>query len=141
MSKRLLDFSELRVYIEEETHPIYEKLVSQANKQAEEKPFMTMKDLFLVAACVGQKEGVYKPTQVRREIFRGSVFRERIDAPMLAVLAYQRTQSLDTLTDSGQVLETVQGWANGGIGLVQDTVLNQSGRPLANLVDMVLGES
>jgi len=133
-----LDMSEVRIYVDEEVHPIYEEMVSQAAKNAENKPFATMKDLFMVAACLGAKHNRYKPLNSRREIFRGTVFKEKTDVPILAALAYQQAQDIEVMSDAKKVVEIVQGWANGGIHLVRDELLYQPGGPLYNLVNMVL---
>lgn len=135
-----LDLSDVRIYIEEESHRIYEKLVSQSDKNAEYQPFRTMKDLFVIAACVGAKQGIYKPTESRKEIFRGNSFRDKTDIPILAALAYQQAQDIAVLTDPRKVGDIAQGWANGGIYVLQDELLYQAGNPLFNWVNMLVSE-
>jgi dnd system-associated protein 4 len=135
-----LDLSDVRIYIEEETHPIYDKLVSQSDKKAEYQPFRTMKDLFVIAACVGAQHNIYKPTESKREIFRGNIFRYQTDVPILAALAYQQEQDVDVLTDPRKVGDIAQGWANGGILVLQDELLYQAGNPLGNWVNMLLSK-
>ena len=133
-----MDVIDLRVYVDPKAHPIYEELVSQAGKDAEDYPFATMKDLFMVAACLGARRNRFEEPAAKREIFRGQVFRRNTDVPVLAALAYQRTQDVTVLSDAKLILEIAQGWANGGIYLVREELLGQPGRPLYNLVNMLL---
>lgn len=138
MAIRGLDVSDVRVYVTPNAHPIYEELVSQARKNAEYKPFSTMKDLFMAAACMGAQQNLYEPLESRRDIFSGQIFREKIDVPILAALAYQKEQDVTVLSDPKKVVEIAQGWANGGIYVLQNELVHQAGSPLYNLVNMIL---
>lgn len=134
-----LDLAGISVYIEREVHPIYEELVSRSSKNAEDHPFATMKDLFMLSACVGAKNNKYAELNSSRDVFAAETFDRRTDVPVLAALAYYRTKDLDILHDSKRVVEIVQEWANGGIHIVREEVVTRPGlRPLFNLVDMII---
>lgn len=134
-----LNLSDVRIYVDQDTHEIYEKLVSQAEKNAESHPFRTMKDLFVIAACIGSQQNKYVPLSTqKKEIFRGSIFRDKLDVPILAAIAYHKERDLSVLEDPRKIVDIAQGWANGGIHLLQDELLYQPGTPLLNWVNMLL---
>ena len=135
-----LDLAGISVYVERETHPIYEALVSRSSIKATDCPFATMKDLFMLAACVGAREGRFEELGSRRDIFSGEVFNRRTELPVLAALAFHQTKDVEVLSDPKQVVEIAQGWANGGIHIVRADLLERAGRPLYNLIDMLLSE-
>lgn len=134
-----LNFSGLRVYIDDEVHNIFDELVSRTRTKADEdRPFKTMKDVFMIAACLGAKHQQRGTMSKQKEIFNGNVFDTKTDAPVLAALAYQYTQDLEVLDDSRVVLDIAQDWANGGIYIVKRELLDQPGRPLQNLLGLLL---
>jgi hypothetical protein len=137
---KTLSLSRLPVYVDQDVHPIYEKLTSRSNKKAEDFPFETMKDLFIAAACVGAKYGRYVDIKKTKEIFDGTLFNQKTEVPVLISLAYQKSNDMEILYDGRQVLDIAQGWANGGIQVIEDQLLNKPGRPLINLVSFLWDE-
>jgi dnd system-associated protein 4 len=137
-----LELRGIRIYIEKDVHGLYEELVSRAGKDAEDRPFATMKDVFMVAACVGAQRSRYEELGASEGIFSGDVFDARIDAPVLAALAYRRTGDLETVTDAKRVVEIAQEWANAGIHtLKNEELVERPGlRPLLKLTDLVLDQ-
>jgi dnd system-associated protein 4 len=137
-----LDLRNIRVYIDRDVHNLYEELVSRSPKQAEDRPFATMKDVFMVAACLGAQHIRHEPLGPSRDIFGGETFDARTDVPVLAALAYRRTQDLDTIADSKQVIQIAQEWANAGIHTLRnEELLDRPGlRPLFKLTDLVLDQ-
>jgi len=137
---KTLDLAGISVYVERKVHPIYEQLVSRSGKKAEDCPFATMKDLFLMAACVGAQQGKFVELGPSRDIFSGELFNGKTEVPVLAALAYHRAKDIEVLSDPKKVIEIVQGWANGGIYVVRQELLERPGRPLYNLVEVLLSE-
>lgn len=140
MRTQVIDVKGISVYVERsEAHPIYKELVSRAAKDAEDYPFATMKDLFMMAACVGAQQNRYKELAGDRvEIFGGETFDDKTDVPILAALAYHREKDIDVLSDPREIIKIAQAYANGGIEIVNQQILGgQFGRPLYNLVDIV----
>lgn len=137
-----LDLRGIRVYIEKDVHVLYEELVSRARKDAEDRPFSTMKDVFMVAACIGAHRNSYQELGASEGIFGGEVFDARTDAPVLAALAYRRTADLETVTDPKTVVEIAQEWANAGIHILKnEELVERPGlRPLSKLTDLVLDQ-
>lgn len=138
----LLNLAGIYVYVERAAHPIYEELVARSSKDAEDHPFATMKDLFVLAACIGAERNLFKELGPSRDIFSGETFNARTDVPVLAALAFRRTKDLDTLQDPKKVVQIAECWANGGIEAVRQEIVGRPGlRPLYNLVDMIMERS
>ena len=128
----------LRVSIEKETHGIYDNLVKRGSENPDDFPFQTMKDLFMTAACLGVRHNSYEELKSSVSIFNSDVFDESIDLPVMACIAYHRSQELKTLNDSKAILEIVQGYANGGVHVLREHLLNNPGRPLDNLIAVIM---
>jgi dnd system-associated protein 4 len=136
-----MNFTIISVYVEKEVHPIYEQLVSRGAKQVEDRPFATMKDIFILAACFGAKHNQFKKLGASRDIFSGELFNaNKTDAPVLAALAYFHTKDTEVLSDPKRIIEIAQGFANAGIHLLKEELLGRPGRPLHNLVEFILSE-
>jgi hypothetical protein len=129
------------VYVERNAvNPLYDELVNRAAQNAEDFPFATKKDLFMLAACVGAQHKRFEevPADKRIQIFDGETFKQDTDVPILAALAYQHTQDLDVLFEPGKIIRIAEGYAQGGIRIVYQRITTGSAnRPLYNLVDMV----
>ena len=128
----------LRIYIDQDKHEHYEKLVRKGNDNADYYPFQTFKDVFMLAACLGAKHGVSEPIAASRDIFNSDVFDEKTDIPVMMALAYQEDKSLATLSNERRVLDIVQEYANGGIAYLVEEAVNKPGKPLNNLVELVV---
>jgi dnd system-associated protein 4 len=137
-----LDLRGVRVYIDRDVHNLFEELVSRSDKLAEDHPFATMKDVFMVAACLGAQRNRHEALGASREIFSGETFDARTDVPVLAALTYRRTEDLDTIADPKKVVEIAQEWANAGIyTLVNEELIDRPGlRPLFKLTDLILDQ-
>jgi dnd system-associated protein 4 len=135
--KTNVDITDYRVYIDAEADSIYDELVSQAARSAEDCPFVTMKDLFMLAACVGAYYERFAEVGNRSKDIRGEIFKSKTDVPVLAALAFRRTKDVEVLTDAKTIMEIAQGWANGGIYIVRDELVGQPGRPLYNLIELI----
>ncbi len=135
-------FVNITVYIEKDADDkVYDVLVRRGVKGIEDYPFETKKDLFMVAACIGAKLDKYEDKFIKKHgPFSGETFNSKIDVPILMALAYKKTKDVDILLEPTKVIEIAQGWANGGISLVYDYILNTPGRPLFNYVAWVLDQ-
>jgi dnd system-associated protein 4 len=129
----------LRVNIDKTKHEVYQKLVSRGAENPDHYPFETMKDLFMLAACLGARHGVYTPMGPSQDLFNSDVFDEKTDVPILFALAYSQEESLAALADPRKVLDIVQCFANGGIDYVVEEIVNNPGRPLNNLIRIISG--
>lgn len=133
------------VYVErDEVNPLYDELVNRATQNAEDFPFATKKDLFMLAACVGAQHKRFEevPANKRIQIFDGETFKDDTDVPILAALAYHHTQDLEVLFEPSKIVRIAEGYAQGGIHIVYQRITTGSAnRPLYNLVDMVTAVS
>ncbi|AFL83595.1 hypothetical protein Belba_0952 [Belliella baltica DSM 15883] len=128
----------LRIYIDKDKHETYEKLVKRGSENPDHYPFQTMKDLFMLAACMGQKYNAFEEITASKDIFSSDVFEEKVDVPVLIAIAFAKEKNLLNLLNNRKVLDIAQGYANGGIVYVVEEIVNNPGKPLDNLVEMVL---
>lgn len=130
------------VYVERyEVNPLYDEMVNRSAQSTEDHPFATKKDLFMLAACIGAQYNRFEevPTDKRIQIFDADTFRDDVDVPVLAALAYHYTKDLDVLFEPSKIIRVAEGYAQGGIHIVYQQVTTGSAtRPLYNLVDMAL---
>ena len=121
------------VHIDPKHHELYSELTT-----GNEAPFKTMKDLFMLAASVGSSLGRRVQLSSQREIFRWPVFSSQEDIPVLRALAIAETGDTAVLVDQGHLLTIAEEYANAGIEEVRRWIANQPGKPLENLVQMLL---
>ncbi len=125
-----------RVYIDESVSDIYHQLKSGSNIQPEDAPFETFKDIFMLAACLGHQNGRRVPTTKSGSEIRLSVFTED-DIAILKAIAIAETGDVDVLTRFGEILSIAEEYANAGSYEVKGYLIDEGGRPLWNLVDLL----
>ncbi len=123
-----------RVSIDASVHEFYKQLTS--GKNPEESPFLTMKDLFMLAACTGFQMGQRKPLVKREQPFHYSVLTESDDIPILKAIAIATTNDVLVLSDPDQIIDIAEQYANAGIAELRSVVADNAGQPLWNLVDV-----
>lgn len=128
----------LRIYIDKSKHGIYEKLAKKGAENIDHYPFQTMKDVFMLAVCLGIKNKANPPLESRMDIFSSDVFDEKTDIPVLHSIAFRHSQSLQTLLNEKEVLDIVQDYANGGIDYIVEEIINNPGKPLNNLTALII---
>ena len=124
-----------RVHIDESGSDVYRQLKSGPTTQAEDAPFETFKDIFVLAACLGFRNRRRVPIGKAESEFRVSVFTED-DLAILKALAIAETGDVDVLTREGEVLAIAEEYANAGIHEVRAYLLDEGGRALWNLVSL-----
>ena len=122
-----------RVSIEASVHELYKQLTS--GKNTEESPFLTMKDLFMLAACNGIQLKQRKPLGKPEQPFHYSVFTEAEDIPILKAIAIATTGDVAILADPDQIVQIAEEYANAGISEIRSVVADNVGQPLWNLVE------
>ena len=124
-----------RVNIGGSAVPIYKELTE--NTSVEDSPFRTMKDVFMWAACFGYRNGNRQElppgekTSVRREVFTEN------DFVILKAIAIAATGRVEVLAETGDILTIAEEYAQGGIHDLKSQLLDQGGRPLWNLVELM----
>ena len=124
-----------RVNIAASAIPIYKELTE--NQSPEDSPFKTMKDVFMWAACLGYQRGDRQElpsgekSSIRREVFTES------DFAVLKAIALASTGGVEVLTQTGDILTLAEEYAQAGIYDLKAQLLDQGGRPLWNLLELV----
>ena len=121
------------MHIDQEHHELYMQLTT-----GDEAPFITMKDLFMLAASVGHARGHRAPVARQREIFRWPTFSMQEDIPVLSAIAIMETAGTAVLVDQDQVLTIAEEYANAGIDEIKRAVTDQPGTLLGNVVHYLL---
>lgn len=127
-----------RVLIDESVIDIYRELRADANTQPEQAPFSTYKDVFMLAACLGfrARRRQELPTGSNKHDIRRTVFTDN-DFAILKAIAIAETGEVEVLGRLNEILVIAEEYAHGGIYDVKAYLLDERGRPLWNLVDLV----
>lgn len=133
------NFTNLRVFIREADHAIYNDLTGRAANEVEDTPFLKMPDLFVAAACLGAKYNQFREFDgKKRDIFVADALDAKTQIPVLIALAYEKAKDFEVLSNSKLVLEICQGWANGGIQALNTELKSGKGlRPLYRLINLL----
>ena len=97
-----------------------------------------MKDLFILAMCLGVKNNAYDPLTSKDDIFNSDVFDEKTEIPVMQAVAFAKENSLEILLNERAVLDIAQGYANGGINYVIEEIIKNPGKPLNNLSTLIM---
>ncbi len=122
-----------RVSIETARHDVYKKLAV-----GDKAPFKTMKDLFLIAACIGYHLNRRQPLVGRTQIFSWAIFSPQDDIPIIRGLGIAATGDVKVLLDQNELLRIAEEYANGGIGAIEERLVNTPGEPILKLADAVV---
>lgn len=128
----------LKIYIDQEQHELYDRLTQRGGENPDDHPFQTMKDLFMVSACLGAKYNRFKDLKKPKDIFSSSVFDPKIDIPVLVSIAYGYESKFEILLDENEMISIVQGYACGGFEILKEKLIQSPGRLLDNLINTVL---
>lgn len=129
-----------RVQIDAALDDLYNELAGREGdgpRDLESAPFTTKKDVFMYAACVGQRLGQRQPlpdgkkVTIRRDVLKGD------DVALLQALALAETGDVRVLERFENVLDVVEEFAQAGIHELYQTLVGQGGKPLWNLADLV----
>ena len=125
-----------RVNIDDSVMHIYAELTEDPS--IEQSPFKTNKDLFMFATCLGYANSsrrhlpAGKKHTIRREVFTES------DFTVLKAIAIATTSGVDVLLQLGDILTIAEEYAHAGIYDLKSYLLQQGGRPLWNLVGLLV---
>lgn len=125
-----------RIQIDDAVHELYKQL-SDTSTSVEQAPLVTMKDVFMWAVALGYRRGkrISVPSGSKFTI-RRDVFKET-DITLLKAIALAETNDVAVLLRLGDILTIAEEYAQAGIHEVKSYLLDQSGRPLWNLVDII----
>lgn len=125
------------LFIELGYHELYKDLTSQAEKRTEYEPFILLKDAFMWAVALGIKSGKRRPLQDREQLFRWYTLSKDQDIPLLQALAIAETGDIEVLKNGSMIIDIAEEYANEGIRIIKQEIVEQRGAPLWNLVDML----
>jgi len=102
--------------------------------------FETMKDAFVVAACLGYEMGNRKPLESSGGQIPWSVFREQ-DRSILELIALAETEDMTILGDAAfdERLTIAEEYANAGIEVLERKLLQDPGNSLTEFINMIRG--
>lgn len=108
------------------------KDISKGNA-LEDKPFRNMKDLFMWAVSMGYQKGEQRSLTKKQGIFRYSTFTEK-DTALLKAIAIAATEEVEILIRPDEFLTIAEEYANAGIHVLENLLLQEKGQPLVNLL-------
>lgn len=127
-----------RVSVEADMHHLFRDLSEKSNENPESAPFILMKDVFIWAVALGVQSGRRLLLEGKRtQIFRWDQLSQDLDVPVLKALAVSETEDVELLVQEEQILRIAEEYANAGIREIRDTLVDQPGQPLWNLVGRV----
>lgn len=126
-----------RIYIDRSVMDIYQQLKSEKSVPLDQAPFDTFKDVFMLAACLGYQNGRRSklPSGEKTDI-RVSIFKEN-DMVLLKAIAIAETGDVEVLSRQGEILVIAEEYAHAGIQDVKTRLLDERGKSLWNLVELV----
>ena len=126
------------VRIDESYHPLYVTLTKESRDGEKHRPFTDMKHIFMLAALIGYRQEKWVPLEKnKRNIFARTVFKED-DLLLLRALALAKTEKPEVLTNEREIQEIAEGYANGGIIMIQEQIEEAPGGRIENLVNLLL---
>jgi len=124
-----------RVNIDDSVIHIYKDLTEDPN--IEQSPFRTYKDVFMFATSLGYRRGNRRQLPAgKKHTIRREVFTEN-DFTLLKAIAIATTGDVDVLLQLGDILTIAEEYAHTGIYDLKAYLLDQGGRSLWNLVDLL----
>ena len=127
-----------RLWRDTDKESLYQELIDSG----EDAPFYKLKDVFLMAACIGSLQEESDILSARGKEFLLSVFSDDADRAIMDAIAFAKTDDLTILLDTeekrGEKYKIVEEFANAGIKTIKKRILDAPGKPLDNLVDFIL---
>ena len=109
-----------KVRIEKDFHDLYRRLGrDDETNEGGEKPFPTMKHVFMLCAVLGANKGIRTQLASPREIFDESIFKEG-DITILRGIALSESNEIACLESEAEILKIAQEYANTGIRIIRD---------------------
>jgi dnd system-associated protein 4 len=123
-----------RIFRDAKYEDIYQKL-----SEGEDAVFNQLKDVFLMAACIGYKNNQRKKLSKRGKEFPWSVFNGSTDESIINAIALSETNNfrvvIDQQNEGDEDRETIiEEYANAGIEYLKSQVLDKGGSPIENLL-------
>ena len=138
-----------RIYVKDSQYETYRQLtgIGEGKKKTKEAtggdsaPFRALKDVFMLSFCVGLKSGRGRTPlgKNRHELIFVNALNDQDDMTVLKGTAIAETGDIMILEDQNQIYTIAEEYANTGF-VELSRKLMERGRPLVNLVDLLMDE-
>lgn len=129
-----------RIFVEDRVIEQFRSLTAQPTKNStvRHQPFLELKDAFLWAVSMGVKYGKRSPLEGKKEgLFLWVRINKDSELPCLKMLALSETKDIRVLTDEQQIQQIAEEYANEGIRIIRERLVDKPGDPLFNLVEII----
>lgn len=128
-----------RLYVEERVVELFRELTYQATKNASvySQPFKTLKDAFFWAMSLGIHAGRREPLSGTRNGMVLLTYLSSEEKEILEIVAIAETNDILTIDNVGLVQEIAEEYANVGIRIIKEKLIDEPGDPLWNLVSLI----
>jgi len=125
-----------RISIDTSLHEFYKELSDGSDP--EKTPFRSMKDIFMLAACLGYQRGQARPIAgSKRQIFHWQQFSAQVDEPILKAIAIATTGDIQVLSDQERIIQIAEEFANAGIEELRLQIVDHPEQPLWALISLL----
>ena len=133
-----------RAFVEKQVMPFYKQINASATKNSNnlDQPFSEAKDIFMMAVGLGVQKGKRRELEGSKEgLFFWNRLSKDLELPALRVIALSETGNVESMQDEDLVQLIAEEYANEGIRILIEEVINQDGNALWNLVEMIREEN
>jgi dnd system-associated protein 4 len=103
--------------------------------------FNSYKDVFMTAASIGFKYGKKEPFDQTSEAIAWTIFSGQTDLPIINAIALNETEDVNILLNDDETFDRkfniVEEYANGGLQILQERVVDVPGNALDNLINLI----
>ena len=122
------------INVSKDFHQYYESLKYSSGSNVIDSPFKDFREMYILSAVIGVNNEAYEDLRGSKvKIFDSNVLNEHKDIPLLYVIAFSKEKNAELLSDDDYVLETVEGYANGGFPILLSAIQNGNSNNLLNL--------
>lgn len=129
-----------RIFVESQVISFYKQINASAikNSNSLDQPFSEAKEIFMLAVGLGLKNGRRRKLEGSKEgLFFWNRLSQDLELPALQLIALSETGNVESMVDEELVQTIAEEYANEGIRILIEEVVNKDGNVLWNLVDMV----
>lgn len=128
--------------IEVEVHELYKDLAERSGQSLEEAHFSLMKDVFMWAVDEGVQAGTKRTLAAgKTQPFHWTQLSQELDIPILKAVAVADSEDVEILLHKDKILRIAEEFANAGVRLIKQELIDQPRQPLWNLVNIAKGGS
>ncbi|MBG0785964.1 MAG: hypothetical protein H0S79_12780 [Anaerolineaceae bacterium] len=129
-----------RIFVEGRVIEQFRSLTAQPTKNSTvlQQPFLELKDAFLWAVAMGVNYGKRRPLEGKKEgLFLWVRINSSTELPCLKMVALSESKDIHVLTDTQQIQQIAEEYANEGIRIIKERLVDKPGDPLFNLVEII----